>query len=275
MNKGLLETLVLQVTTKCPHRCPQCYMQRGDEEMNFEIAQRMVAFALEENAKAIQLTGGEPLVYSYLMPLIEQIHREGMYSFLATSGYRLSPSLAKELKDRGLTLICISINDILEEENAKTRNDWCQSLMAVSASVEAGLPCFGNVVVTDDNISRLNVLGDYLLSKGVEEIHLLRPYPSFDGQYRPKISRDTVAKLHETVEAGRGRYRVENCFREYWEYVRKAPFVCGDRGEKTLFVHVDGSVSPCSKMAGFHYASPDSLRKETAVWQRGCCDEGW
>ena len=82
-----LETLVLQVTTRCPYHCPQCYMQRGQEDLSLDVAKRYIDWACEQGAGAVQITGGEPLVYPDLCDLLAYIREKHMYSLLATSGW--------------------------------------------------------------------------------------------------------------------------------------------------------------------------------------------
>ena len=79
------ETIVLQVTTKCPYNCPQCYMKRGDHNMPINVAKSIVDEAVHLGAKAIQITGGEPLFYPYVFELIEYASIAGLNSLLATS----------------------------------------------------------------------------------------------------------------------------------------------------------------------------------------------
>ena len=44
------ETIVLQVTTKCPYNCPQCYMKRGDHNMPINVAKSIVDEAVHLGA---------------------------------------------------------------------------------------------------------------------------------------------------------------------------------------------------------------------------------
>ena len=81
-----LETVVFQVTTKCPYQCPQCYMERGEEQLPLECAKDVIDIAHSNGAQAIQITGGEPILYDHLLELISYANNYGMYSFMATSG---------------------------------------------------------------------------------------------------------------------------------------------------------------------------------------------
>ena len=88
-----LETLVFQVSTRCPYNCPQCYMQKNcSDDLLLTKAVEQIDFALEHGLKAIQITGGEPFVYPELFDLIRYAHEKGLYVFLATSGFPITSS---------------------------------------------------------------------------------------------------------------------------------------------------------------------------------------
>ncbi len=270
--RNKLETLVIQVTSNCPNNCPQCYMQRGNKNISLDVAKKHIDQALELGARAVQITGGEPLVYPHLTELVRYVSEKGMYSFLATSGYGHSYDKYLELKTNGLTIICVSINDIIEENNSKTRDNYSQSLSAVQNACAIGLPCFVNVVLTDDNIERTELFGEYLKVLGVTGVNILKPFESYNGEYVPKISKRTIELLKEIVEKDEDFWRVENCFKEYWEYVNKSFFSCKDAGKLSIFVNVDGDISPCSKTAHLKYKTVQDMENDYTTWRGGCYD---
>ena len=265
-----LETLVIQITVKCPNNCPQCYMKRGEESISLDVAKRYIDKARDMGAVAVQLTGGEPLVYGELDELIEYIHARGMYSLLATSGYSHSDERYSRLAECGLSAICVSVNGMSEEKNSETRDGFAESLSAIRCAVRHGLHCFANVVVTDDNIAELGLMGEYLRSRGVCAVNLLRPVRSYDGAYIPRLSESTVAVMREIVSEDEDFWNVENCFVEYWRSVRDVPFVCSDVGALGVFVNADGTVSPCSKTQHLRYSDIAEMQSNKEKWQGGC-----
>lgn len=267
-----LETIVFQVTTKCPYNCPQCYMKKNvGGDMALSRAQDVIDYALGHGLQAIQITGGEPVVYPHLSELMEYANKKGIYVFLATSGYGHSVEFYRSLKRSGLDVLCISINDIDEGINQLTRDSYGVSLAAIQDAVSAGLCCCANVVVSDDNIENFDVLSDYLRIKGVERVDILRPIKSFDGKYVPTVSDSTVIKINAVVAQDPDFFRVENCFKEYWECVSKKKFICNDAGDSSAFVNADGTFSPCSKLQGYKYSSIDEMLRSIDEWKGGCC----
>ena len=229
-------------------------MERGEKQLPLECAKEIIEFAHSNGARAIQITGGEPILYDYLFELISYANKCGMYSFIATSGYGASWELYNKLKHSGLTVLCVSINNIVESDNAKSRMTYEESIVAIKIAVECGICCFANVVVSDENIEQLDLLGTYLSNIGVQGINLLRPVRSYDDKYIPKISKTTLEILVDIVKKHPNLYFVERCFGEFWSYKNGSVFSCNDAGKNTFFVNADCSFSLCSKKTHYKFA---------------------
>lgn len=175
-----LETVVLQVTTRCPYNCPQCYMSRGEQDMPIGVAKNVVDEAAHLGAKAVQITGGEPLFYPYVFELIEYASSAGLNSLLATSGYNSSGETYSRLSSAGLTALCISVNGISEVVNRKSRVPFEEALYAIKIAQSYDFLRFLNVVITDDNIDELHILGEYAKKQGISGVNVLRPVSSYD-----------------------------------------------------------------------------------------------
>lgn len=265
-----LETIVFQVTTRCPFACPQCYMQRGNRDLLLHDGKQMMNRLRASGGSAVQFTGGEPLVHRELPALIEYAKQNDLLSMVATSGFRQSAETYQELMDKGLDVLCVSLNDMDAGRNAATRESYDDSLAAIKTACKIGMCCCVNVVVTDQNIDNLEKLSEHLFGLGVAMIVFLRPVPSFDGKYVPSVSLPTVQKLDELVKKEPELLIVESCFKEYWEYVTGDSFVCRDAGVTTVFVNADGTLSPCSQLQQYRYTSMEEMLKERDVWRGGC-----
>ena len=235
-------------------------------------AERQIDCARNMGAIAVQLTGGEPMVYPYLQQVIAAASARGMYSVFATSGTGHSPKAYRALAGVGLSAICLSLNDILEEEQAETRDHFALSFAALRDAAEAGVPAFINTVVTDANIERLELLWMQASRAGAVGMNLLRPRPSFDGAYQPRLALETVVRLQQLVERNHPHWRVENCFAEYWSTANGHPFRCADVGRTTAMINADATVSPCAGLMEFRYATVEEMLADQANWREKCCD---
>ena len=238
--------------------------------MPLSIATNRIDYAAKHGAKAVQITGGEPFLHSNLHEIIEHIHSRGMYSLLATSGYDHSVERYSRLRCNGLDALCISINALDEDINKRTRDTYAISLSAIRNAREAGLVCCANVVVSDENIEDLELFASYLKRIGVTRIDILNPVTSFDGGYVPIVSSSTIKILDSIIRKSPDFFRVENCYKKYWEYKTGRAVSCNEIGNHAVFVNVDGSFSPCSKLQRYRYDSMDELIMNKLIWKGGC-----
>lgn len=80
--------IVLIVTNRCNFACRHCLRETASaEDLSLEVAEKILREAKTYGFNQVSITGGEPLVYPHLQPLIEKIIQHG-YSFnLVTNGY--------------------------------------------------------------------------------------------------------------------------------------------------------------------------------------------
>jgi len=120
--KGLL-SLELELSRACNLRCIYCYAASGipmENELSLPEIQDVVDQAVALGAKKIiVLGGGEPLLYPYLIDVIDYILSKGVKADLFTNGTLITPSKASALYDRGVAVVvkmnsrCPDIQDFL------------------------------------------------------------------------------------------------------------------------------------------------------------------
>ncbi len=266
-----LEAIVLQVTTKCPYNCKQCYMRHGNDELDIDVAKEFVDIAKQNGADMVQLTGGEPAIYPRLPELIKHISSKGIYSVLATSGYMHSNAFYSLLKSCGLTAMCISVNGFDQESNISTRDDFKTAYDAISEAGKCNIPCFVNTVVTDINIEQLYSIRSIVEGLGVVGINLLKPLNSFDGQYIPVLSKRSIKTICDL--SNDDFFNIEGCFLECQQdkICGNKPIYCANVLGKTVFVNADGMVSPCSKLMNYKYKSINEMYEHIADWSVARC----
>ena len=82
------ESINLELTTKCPLRCPQCYCTlEGGKDLSRETALRVIREAAELGAKHAELSGGETLCYPWLLDLVAEARKNGIVPNIAISGW--------------------------------------------------------------------------------------------------------------------------------------------------------------------------------------------
>ena len=121
--------------------------------------------------KSIRLTGGEPLLYRDMVPLIHQIQKLGIPDIrLTTNAYYLKES-ANRLFGAGLTSVNISVDAIDQEVfNQISRHpNTSRVFQGIEAAIKAGLNVKLNaVIMRGKNDSQIIPLLDYATEKGVK-----------------------------------------------------------------------------------------------------------
>lgn len=127
----------LELTTRCPLRCPQCYcdLNRG-KDMELQSARYWIKEAASCGVTTVNLSGGETMCYPYLRELISLCSEKGMEANIAISGFGINKTVLKELIDAGVADICVSLNGSTEEINAKTRDGYNLAIMALEQLME-------------------------------------------------------------------------------------------------------------------------------------------
>jgi len=121
--------------------------------------------------KSIRLTGGEPLLYRNLIPLIQEIQKLGIEDIrLTTNAYYLKQK-AQKLFDAGLRSVNISVDAIEPEvfnEIARFGNT-SRVFEGIETAVKTGLKVkLNTVVMRGRNESQINPLLDYASQLGIQ-----------------------------------------------------------------------------------------------------------
>lgn len=121
--------------------------------------------------KSIRLTGGEPLLFRNLIPLIQQIQMIGIPDIrLTTNAYYLKEN-ATRLFEAGLTSVNISVDAIdLNVFNRISRHpNTSRVFQGIDAAISAGLNVKLNaVIMRGKNDSQIIPLLDFATEKGVK-----------------------------------------------------------------------------------------------------------
>jgi len=138
--------LRVSLTQRCNLRCPYCHREgqipgSGLREMSATEVVRIVRIAVGLGINRVKLTGGEPLLRSDIVEIVEGLAKiKGLRDLsMTTNGTRLSV-LAERLREAGLKRVNINLPSLdvktFSELNGGDLNDV---LTGVGAAVKAGL----------------------------------------------------------------------------------------------------------------------------------------
>ena len=265
--------LNLELTTRCPLNCPQCYcdLHRG-KDLPLDRATEVLRQAAQLGTSNINLSGGETMVYPHLYELLAQCSSLGLCAAVALSGWGVDESSLQKLIGSGVTEIYISLNGSTEEVSRITRDGHHLAIRALELLKESGFKSTAvNWVAHRSNIhdfenvaalcSRLGVKRLVVMAFKPDSTHSLASAPA-DGQTLelagkikqlqkqfPELSIDTES-CYSPLRALLG----QKFFGNLNVGISKG---CG-AGRDGASLDVDGSFTPCRHLD--YPESFDSLR---------------
>lgn len=222
-------------------------MNRNGADMPVDTALSLIQQAKLMGAKAVQITGGEPFLYNELNQVIKKCTALGLYSFISTSGTGVNINNLREIKNCGLTILCVSLNGSTEEINKKSRAGYEQAIKTVNYANFLNINTMLNFVARKDNFLDLPNLVALAKSKGVLSINILKNFKNSHGVLKSELDKSELKQLAEYIKKEAGYLRVENCYFELLKTLDPDAKIICDASNSSAFVNVNGLYSPCSK----------------------------
>lgn len=194
------------VTNACNARCHFCSFPQvapADRRMA-DPARLSQGFAAMKRA-GIQyaiFTGGEPLLYPDLLPVLAQARDLSLETILVTNGALLAPKLIRELKEVDLETVIISIDAATGEAH-----DSHRGLPGLTNHLEEMLPLVqqaGIKIVASVTLSRLiddlDALVHFVRNLGFNRLTFSYPLTRLDSSYLGCAENDLVAFSLEEMD---------------------------------------------------------------------------
>jgi len=168
----------LSVTDRCDFRCVYCMTEDmtflpRKQILSLEELQRVARAFTELGVKKIRLTGGEPMVRSNVMSLIEKLGAlPGLEELLLTTNGAQLEKYAAPLRAAGVNRINISIDSLDADRFKKISRvgKLDRVLAGIDASVAAGFDRIrlNSVIMRGYNEDEVLALTDYAIAKGID-----------------------------------------------------------------------------------------------------------
>jgi len=256
------ETLHLALTNTCDQTCTGCFYSRGkaDQEiyMAAELFQHILDMASRHHVFQFAFGGGEPLLHPRILEFVKRSRDKNIVPNITTNGNRLTPELARDLKEAGLGQIQISLDAADEDLNEKTRPNHAAALKAVAACWDSDLRFGINALVTRENFRKLPSLVDFSEKAGASGINLLRPKPpvlSSGWLERVSLTPEDNLQFHRLLRKVSRKNTIPVTLdqslsflafhRNPEELYRSGVWGCG-AGRRFLTIDPSGTIYPCS-----------------------------
>ncbi len=146
-------TLLISPTMRCNLKCQGCYAANysQQDDLPFNLADRIVTEAKELGVGFITLLGGEPFIWEHTLELIEK--HPDMYFQIYTNGTLLTDKLARKLNKLGNVMPMLSIEGYEKETDSRRHPGVYRKVMQAMSVLKKNKVPFGfSVAVTKNNL---------------------------------------------------------------------------------------------------------------------------
>lgn len=207
-------------------------------------------------------TGGEPLLYDRIIPLIKRISELrpnitiGLYTTGNIRGMQpLSHGMADRLKQAGVSNCYFSIySNVEKEQDAWTNHEMSfqNTLTAIQRVHSVGISPRAHLVLTAQNIDKIYEIIDFCIQIKMDEVRILKLSPSgsaIDHWKEIGIPFDKQDAVIKQILQRRVEFPIKISFAGYPELTPCRSLPCAQKcqaGTNLLYVDFRGDVYPCA-----------------------------
>jgi len=160
-SKDKRPVVVWNVTRRCNLKCIHCYAHAKntafENELTTEQGKRLIDDLADFGSPVMLFSGGEPLVRKDLPQLAAYAVEKGMRAVISTNGTLITPEMARNLKEIGLSYVGISL-DGMEEINDRFRGvngAFRSALEGIKNSQAAGIKVGLRFTINKFNVNEI------------------------------------------------------------------------------------------------------------------------
>jgi pyrroloquinoline quinone biosynthesis protein E len=269
--------LVIELTYKCPLKCPWCSnpvdFERYGNELSTEEWKSVLRRGRELGGLQLGFTGGEPTLRRDLEELVAEAEGLGYYTNLITSGVGLSRERLRALKAAGLKQVQLSFQ---APERALSHTlvgvDVFDQKIDIARAIKAeGLPMVLNVPVSRYNIERTAEFLDLAEEIGAEYVEFANlQYYNWALLNRAELlpTREQLERSEAIVKERRSRLgKKMTIYFVVPDYYDHRPKACMNGwGAIHLTIAPDGTALPCQEARLIKTLDFPNVRDADLAW---------
>jgi radical SAM protein with 4Fe4S-binding SPASM domain len=152
--------VVWDFTKACNLKCKHCYESAGHplkDELTTIQAKIAIDHFKDEGVVAIAFSGGEPLMRRDFFEIADYAYKKDFYVSLATNGTLITPSVAKKIKEAGVSYVEVSLDGFEREHDQLrgVRGAWKKACDGIRNCVSVGLDTCIAITATRYNVKNL------------------------------------------------------------------------------------------------------------------------
>lgn len=275
--QGMPLWLLLELTYKCPLKCPWCNnpvdFERYRNELTTEEWKRVLVEGRQIGSLQLGFSGGEPLLRRDLEELVAEADRLGYYTNLITSGMGLTRERLTALKAAGLRQIQLSLQAPDRELNDQLTGtkSYDQKIAAAREIKAQGFPMVLNFPGNRYNLDKADEMIAFAENLGVDFLEMVNlQYYNWALLNRSELlpTRDQCERAEAAVR--RARERLGKRMTIYYvipDYYDGRPKACMNGwGSIHLTIAPDGTAMPCQEARSIDSLEFPNIREHDLRW---------
>ncbi len=271
--------MLAELTHRCPLQCPYCsnpiQLLKAADELDTETWLSAFSQAADLGVMQVHLSGGEPTLRRDLEDFVGALAARGVYTNLITAGVTLTPDRIKQLADRGLDHVQLSLQAVDPEISDRIGN-YRQSLekkLGVARWIrEAGLPLTLNAPTHRHNIGQTRALIELALELEADRLEIAHvQYYGWAARNRAALLPDYERVLEEAAVVGEAKDRLKGVLNIDYvtpDYYAQFPKPCmGGWAKDVITIKPEGKALPCHAAESLPLAF-DTVKEKPlhAIW---------
>lgn len=151
---------MIELTTRCNLKCRHCYVAAGEEErineLPFDVMKEVINKLSKAGTKAIQFTGGEPLLYPWFSEILEYSAHKIPSISVSTNGWFVDEDIASKMA-KNATKVTISLDGMEETHDyiRRVKGSFERAVNAINMLSKENVPVTVSFVATPFNIEEI------------------------------------------------------------------------------------------------------------------------
>lgn len=281
-----LRQLFFELTLRCNEKCWHCGSRCNDvcsEELDIETWKAIVDQVKEDfegKLPQINITGGEPLLYSGFEEFMEYVHSSGFRWGMTSNALNITPEIAEMLERTGMATISVSIDGVesTHDRLRGVRGAYKRTMKGIQNLIDR--QCFEHIMVTTvvnhETLAELDELYEIMCGLDIDSWRIIGVEPIGRALDRPELAMtdEDQSRLFEFIESKRredmpvtyGCSHFLGLKREL--SVRNFYFLC-QAGVKTASIMSNGDVGACLDIERNHITVQGNIkeRRFSEIWK--------
>ena len=248
------KTIQIEITRKCPFKCPQCYKTGLDnKELDFDYIKESIALAYSKGTRMFILNGGEPLLYKDFEKLLDLLYQyKDVRVNCFSSGYGLTKSIIDKIKINTNFHFSISMNGSTDNINSLSRQGYYFGIEAMKKMKKSACPFDVNWVARHDNTYDFTSLISLCKKYGARSITVTKN--KLVGDTRKVVSeleKDDLIYLSKIINNDKEYIIVESCYPQLAKYINRSSSAMCYAGVINCMITIDKKFAPCTFLAEY------------------------